>query len=33
MLSLYLDADNVADMVVQIVHQPGVIMDASDFVL
>jgi hypothetical protein len=33
LVSLYLDADNVADMTIQVVHQPGAIMNAGDFVL
>jgi Ca2+-binding RTX toxin-like protein len=33
LVSLYLDGDNVADMTIQVVHQPGLIMDATDFVL
>jgi Ca2+-binding RTX toxin-like protein len=32
-LSLYLDSDNVADMVIQIIHTPGLVMNAADFVL
>jgi Ca2+-binding RTX toxin-like protein len=33
LISLYLDTDNVADMVLQIIHQPGLVMNANDFVL
>jgi Ca2+-binding RTX toxin-like protein len=33
LVSLYLDADNVADMTIQVVHQAGLIMNAGDFVL
>jgi hypothetical protein len=32
-LSLYLDADNVADQVISVIHQSGLVMNAGDFVL
>jgi Ca2+-binding RTX toxin-like protein len=31
--SLYIDIDDIADMVLQIVHQQGVVLNAGDFVL
>jgi Ca2+-binding RTX toxin-like protein len=33
LVSLYLDADNVADMTFQVVHGQGVVMSAGDFIL
>jgi Ca2+-binding RTX toxin-like protein len=33
LVSLYLDADNIADMTIPVVHQQGIVMNASDFVL
>ena len=33
LVSLYLDADNVADMTISVVHANGFVMDATDFVL
>jgi Ca2+-binding RTX toxin-like protein len=33
LVSLYIDADNIADMTISVVHQQGIVMNASDFVL
>jgi Ca2+-binding RTX toxin-like protein len=33
LVSLYLDADSIADMTIQVVHGQGVVMTGSDFVL
>jgi Ca2+-binding RTX toxin-like protein len=32
-VSLHLDADDVADMVIRVLHEPGLVMNATDFVL
>jgi Ca2+-binding RTX toxin-like protein len=33
LVRLYLDADDVADMIIQVVHEQGVVLSAGDFVL
>jgi Ca2+-binding RTX toxin-like protein len=33
LVSLYLDADDIADMTIQVVHEPGLVLNASDFML
>jgi Ca2+-binding RTX toxin-like protein len=33
LLNVYLNADNVVDMTIQVIHDPGLVMNASDFVL
>jgi hypothetical protein len=33
LVSLYVDADSIADMTIQVVHQQGLIMSGGDFVL
>jgi hypothetical protein len=32
-ISLYLDADNVADEGINIIHESGIVISAADFIL